>query len=119
MFVGDGRTYLLIIVRVRITVVAVPKLDPAQGISLHTLLYGQEGLPHRNGFTEQTVIQALQRAGFAGVSVLSENIELWSRGEKPASDHGKSSLGRHEAPSAGADRANSAAGGWSGHYSEL
>jgi len=58
------------------------QLIPARGLSLHTFLYGQEALPHRNGFTPQTINEALERAGYGDVQALSENIELWSAATK-------------------------------------
>ena len=64
-------------------IAAGEKPDTVQGVSLHTLLYGQAGLPHRHGFTEQTMSQALQRAGFEGVRCFSESLELWATATRP------------------------------------
>ena len=57
-------------------------------VRVHTLLYGQEGLAHRFGFTSSTLEAAVVAAGFGGgrvdhVGVMAVDFELWAAARKP------------------------------------
>ena len=66
----------------------VDRVASPGSVPVHTLLYGQEGLAHRFGFTSSTLEAAVVAAGFGGgrvdhVGVMAVDFELWAAARKP------------------------------------